>query len=114
MLDRGSMGRGCLSRLFMAALVVSFVAPCLAMTPVDGRQLGGVGDNEPRAVSVTAPLSLSGVGGEATTQWSEGCLRDPAAAERLRRLHLGTVRPLALAMTLPVQDNGAPEWVVCR
>jgi len=96
------------------ALVLGTLGTSLAMTPVDGhglvrpaRQQGG------QTVVVTVPDFIISPE-QVQKDWTAGCLRDPAGAERLRQLHLRSVRPLALALDTPLQHSLAPEWVECR
>lgn len=96
----------------LGLLLLSIPTLGTAVTPVDGRSLAQPAEAG-KTVAVTLPAPVGGHA-MAAQDWSEGCLKDPAGAERLRQLHLGAVNPLALAMDSPVGRHATPEWASCR
>lgn len=111
---RSTRGRWRVIALLGFALSLAAPTASIAMTPVDGRGLSKPLSSQPgQVVQVAAPALVTGTT-SAVTDWSEGCLRNPAAAERLRQLHLNMVKPLALALHAPVLGEGTPEWASCR
>jgi hypothetical protein len=108
-------GRGwCLAAL-ISGLTLGGLGSSLAVTPVDGRGLMQPAPGKAaQTVEVTAPGFMVAPA-EVRARWTEGCLRNPEAAERLRQLHLNSVRPLALALGGSVEARyPAPAWAVCQ
>jgi len=108
-------GRGwCLAAL-ISGLTLGGLGSSLAVTPVDGRGLmQPAPGTSVQTVEVTAPGFMVAPA-EVRARWTEGCLRNPEAAERLRQLHLNSVRPLALALGGSVEARyPAPAWAVCQ
>lgn len=87
----------------------------LAVTPVDGyRLMEPAPDRGAQSMEVTAPGFMVAPA-KTRAGWSEGCLRNPEGAERLRQLHLSSVRPLALALGGSVEARYSKSaWAVCQ
>jgi len=108
-------GRGWCLAIVVSVLTLGGLGSSLAVTPVDGRGLmQPVPGTSVQTVEVTAPGFMVAPA-EARARWTEGCLRNPKAAERLRQLHLNSVRPLALALGGSVEAHyPEPTWAVCQ